>query len=75
MYRVTGWVEDSLLKPDYMYVVRGERKHKFGYRLKRFREDSTLQYQEGMTERELAQLNNLLRVYDAGKIRFIKPHP
>lgn len=75
LYRVTGWVEDSLLKPDYMYVVRGERKHKFGYRLKKFRQDPSLKYQEGMTERELAQLNNMPRIYDAGKIRFIKPHP
>ena len=75
LYRKTGWIEDKLLPPDYSYLVRGERKHKFGYRLKRFRDDPELVFEEGKTERELAQMNKLLRVYDAGKIRFIKPHP
>lgn len=75
LYRTTGWMEDRLLTPDYSYLVRGERKHKFGYRLKRFRQDPSLQYVEGMTEKELAALNGLFRIYDAGKIRFIKPHP
>lgn len=75
LYRTTGWVEDKVLPPDYSYLVDGERVHKFRYRLKRFREDPELVFEEGKTERELALLNGLYRVYDAGKIRFIKPHP
>lgn len=75
LYRKTGWVEDTYLRPDYFYVKGTVRYHKFNYRIKRFREDPTLKFEEGMTERELAQLNGFLRVYDAGKIRFIKPHP
>lgn len=75
LYRTTGWVEDGTVSPDYMYLVGGVRKHKFGYRVDRFRRDPALKFEEGLTERELAELNGLLRVYDAGKIRFKKPHP
>lgn len=75
LYRTTGWKEDGIVRPDYFYLYRGKRHHKFNFRLKRFREDPALKYVEGMTERELAQINGLLRVYDAGKIRFVRPHP
>ena len=60
------------LAPDYMYIVNGERKHKFGYRLKRFQSDPELKYVVGLTERELAALNGLERVWDAGKTRYRK---
>ena len=76
LYRKSGWIEDKLLKPDYSYLVKGSlREHKFKYRKKKFETDPKLKYVPGMTERELAELNGLLRIYDAGKIRFIKPHP
>ena len=32
-------------------------------------------FEEGMSERELALLNEIPRVWDSGKIRFVKPHP
>lgn len=75
LYYTTGWVEDAVLPPDYSYVYKGRRVHKFNFRKARFRSDSTLKYDEDMTERELALLNNIPRIYDAGKIRFVKPHP
>lgn len=72
LYESTGFELVSELKPDYMYVVKGERFHKFNYRLKRFRSDASLKYVEGLTERELAQLNNLSRIWDAGKRKWEK---
>jgi hypothetical protein len=72
LYAKTGFVADKILEPDYQYLAGGVRKHKFGYRLKKFREDPTLQYVEGLTERELALLNNLPRIWDAGKTRWSK---
>ena len=75
LYLKTGWVEDKVLPPDYSYLRGNVRRHKFGYRLKRFKEDPNLLWEPGKTEKELAHMNKLLRVYDAGKIRFIKPHP
>ena len=75
LYRITGWTEDGMLPPDYTYVVGNRRVHKFTYRKSRFKSDPQLLWEEGLTERELADLNGLSRIYDAGKIRFIKPHP
>ena len=71
LYEATGWVADKELPPDYRYVVGGERVHKFSYRLKRFRGDPNLEYVDGLTERELAELNGLSRIWDAGKTRYL----
>lgn len=70
LYEATGWVKDATLRPDYRYVVGNRRRHKFGYRLARFRSDPGLIFEEGLTERQLAELNRLYRVWDSGKIRY-----
>ena len=70
LYENNGFVVDKELPPDYMYVVKGERKHKFGYRLKKFRDDPNLLWDENLSERELALLNNIPRIWDAGKTRY-----
>lgn len=70
LYERTGWVKDAELAPDYRYLVSGKRVHKFNYRVKRFRDDPSLEFHDGMTERELAGLNGLLRVWDSGKLRY-----
>ncbi len=72
LYQQTGFIKDKEISPDYMYVVKGQRQHKFGYRLKRFKNDPNLQHIPGLTEHQLAQLNNLPRIYDAGKIKWVK---
>lgn len=72
LYLNNSFTVAAELAPDYKYVVKGERVHKFQYRLKRFREDPNLIFEEGLSERELAQLNNLPRIWDAGKIKWVK---
>lgn len=72
LYENNGFTAVKELRPDYMYVRNGVREHKFGYRLKRFRTDPELAYEEGLTERELAALNNLPRIWDAGKTKWEK---
>ena len=72
LYESNGFVVDAELAPDYRYVVGGERVHKFRYRLKRFREDPLLKWEDGLSERELALLNGLERIWDAGKTRWVK---
>ena len=52
-------------------VYRGVRTHKFNFRLKRFRNDDTLLFHEGLSERELAELNSIPRVWDSGKKRWV----
>ena len=68
-YFKTGFAIDCYLKPDYKYVVNAKRIHKFNFRLKKFREDPNLLYEEGLTEKQLAKLNNIPRIYDSGKYR------
>lgn len=72
LYENHGFLNDYELKPDYSYVVKNSRVHKFNYRLKRFRNDPELKWEEGLSERELAQLNNIYRIYDCGKTRYVK---
>lgn len=71
LYEKSGWVADKELRPDYKYVYRGQRVHKFNFRLKRFREDPELKFEEGLTETELAALNKIPRVWDSGKTRYV----
>lgn len=75
LYEKTGWVKSKVLSPDYTYLKSGKRVHKFNYRKSRFSSDPSLHFETGMTERELAKLNGLHRVYDAGKAKYVKPHP
>lgn len=72
LYRQNGFSEEGELPPDYRYLYRGQREHKFGFRLKRFRNDPALRFVEGFTEAQLASLNGLLRVWDAGKTRWVR---
>lgn len=72
LYHSLGFRVDKILKPDYRYIHDGLRKHKFGFRLKRFRNDPALKYVEGYTEKQLAELNDLPRLWDFGKTRFVK---
>lgn len=75
LYEQTGFVKDKALPPDYKYLYQGERRHKFGFRLERFKNDPNLLYEEGLSERELALLNKIPRLWDSGKIRYQKPRP
>lgn len=71
LYENNGWTRDGELAPDYRYVVGSKRIHKFNYRLKRFREDPDLLWEEGLTEKQLAELNGISRIWDCGKIRYV----
>ena len=73
LYEKLGFIKDRELAPDYSYVVGTQRIHKFNYRLKRFRDDPELTYQDGLTENELASLNGLWKVWDSGKTRYVMP--
>lgn len=71
LYSLNGFEMVAELPADYSYVVHGKREHKFNYRLKKFRNEPGLKWQEGLTEKQLAQLNGLRRIWDAGKIKWI----
>lgn len=71
LYEQNGFIVDGYIPPDYTYLVRQERVHKFNYRIKRFREDPSLLFEENLTESQLAKLNKLHRIWDSGKIRYV----
>lgn len=71
IYALNGFVQEKVLPSDYSYIVGERRKHKFEYRLKRFRDDPTLIYEEGKSESELAKINNIPRCWDYGKIKWV----
>lgn len=73
LYKKLGFIEVSEIPPDYSYLVNGKREHKFNYRLKRFKNDPSLLWKEGLTEGELADLNGLKRIWDSGKSKYILP--
>ena len=70
LYDKLGFIRDKILAPDYKYLYDDELKHKFGFRLNRFRNDPLLEYKDSLTEWELAELNDIPRIYDSGKIRY-----
>lgn len=75
LYTANGFDATGVVPPDYLYVGNRNgwrREHKFNYRLSRFRTDPTLTYREGASERELAQENGLLRVWDYGKTKYTR---
>lgn len=75
LYANNGFERADELPPDYMYVYQNKRIHKFNFRKNRFKMDPKLIWKEGLTERELADLNNIDRVWDAGKVRWVKKNP
>lgn len=73
LYRSCGFHGAGCVAPSYWYTggpVRGARASKESFQLKRFRTDPSLSYEDGWTESEAAHANGLLRVWDAGKVRW-----
>lgn len=71
LYEKLGFILDKELSPDYRYLVDEERKHKFGYRITRFKNDPYLKYKEGFSESQLAKINGMKKIWDCGKSRYI----
>lgn len=72
VYEKLGFRFDKELEPEYSYVYQGRRVHKSNFRKSRFKNDPRLLFEELMTEKELAKLNGIPRVWDTGKIRYVK---
>lgn len=75
LYARSGFLVDGELPPDYSYVFSGRREHKFNFRKSRFQSNPNLLFEEGLTETQLAALNGINRVWDSGKVRWIKSLP
>lgn len=71
LYHKLGFEQDCVIPPDYAYVVQNQRIHKFNFRHANLRNKLT-NYDPLLSERDNCVNNGLYRVWDCGKIRFIK---
>lgn len=76
LYAACGFTLDAELAPNYTYYgkhtgYRRVSKQRFQKRM--FRDNPGLRFDPSWTEHEAAQANQLYRIYDAGKRRWIKP--
>lgn len=65
-YEKVGWIKEELMRFDYFYFDKKNGK----IVSKQSRQKKKIGTPEGMTEREHAKLDGLLRIYDCGKIRY-----
>lgn len=70
LYYKTGFQNCGLIVPDYKYVYKNKRYHKFNFRKNKIKSNPELEYIEGYTEKELMKHNKIYRIYDAGKFKF-----
>ncbi|MDM2401888.1 zinc-ribbon domain-containing protein [Mycobacteroides abscessus] len=62
-----GFTPLGELQPEFRYVRNGERVSRSSFRPARFRADPDLVFRTGRTEEQLAKLNGLDRIWDAGR--------
>ena len=75
LYATCGFKVLAENDPEYQYVGRFtdmQRTSKRSFQRKRFRDDPKLLWDDSWTEREAARRNGLLRVYDSGKVKWMK---
>lgn len=70
LYKLSGFRLDGSIPPDYSYFDKGKRYHKFNYR-HRGMKHKFQKYDETLSEHENCLNNNVYRIYDCGKLRFI----
>lgn len=65
LYKQLGFVYSHTSKPNYWYVIRQTRKHRFNYTKQKLL-DKYLNEDPKQTEEQIAENNNLYRIYDCG---------
>lgn len=70
LYYKSGWQLDQILHPDYTYVHKGLRVHKFNYRRKNL-PNLLEHFDPDLSEKENCDRAGVLRVWDCGKMRFV----
>lgn len=74
VYEKCGFHKDSISKPDYYYVKGLKRYHKAGFRKQTFKSKYPKTYSPDKTEQQMASELGLLKIYDCGKIRYVKTY-
>jgi len=73
LYKKLKFSIDTFIRPDYSYFKNGNLKrfHKFGFRRSKILKKNG-QCEENLSESVLMKLNGWFRIFDCGKIKFIK---
>lgn len=66
VYKKNGFTLTHEGKPNYFYIVNNKRVHRLNFTKDRFKANPNLLWKPNYTEKQLAKLNNLVRVWDAG---------
>jgi len=73
LYINNGFKFKEHISPDYTYFAKKQyREDKTKYSKNKFKNDLNLEYFDKMNEEELAELNGFLKVYDAGKTKWVR---
>ena len=72
LYQRNGFIPVGEIEPDYVYLASSRRHEKSHYTRQRFHDDPNLKWVEGATEDELAKLNGIHKIWDAGKTIWTK---
>jgi len=71
LYDVLGFTSVGVTQPNYWYIIKNQRKHRFAYRKSEL--PKLLQsYDSNLTEWENMQLNGYDRIWDCGNLKFQK---
>lgn len=70
-YLENGFTLKEIIDPSYYFVVEGSRVQKYMLKKKDFFTDTELYFEPGRSLSELAELNDIPKVYDAGKAVYI----
>lgn len=76
LYAKAGFTVAGELGPDYMYVGNAtgwRRASKERFQRRRFRDDPDLAWDESWTEAQAAEANGLHRIWDCGKVKWVRP--
>lgn len=71
LYDILGFKKETEIKPDYSYLHNFKREHKFNFRKRKFKSNPDLIFEENLTEKELADLNEIYRIWDCGKDKYV----
>lgn len=69
-YEMVGFKKEKYLKPDYFYINRDKRYHKFNFR-KKYLKKRLPKYDSNLSEKDNCFNNGIHRIYDCGKIRYV----
>lgn len=71
LYNKTGFKIDKIIPPDYFWIKGNNRFHKFNFRHSRMKKKLN-NYNSDLSETDNMHNHGFLKIYDAGKIKFIK---